>query len=292
MLSLIFILGCSDFRDEFRDDIGPSSLSGKRSILKVSYTEAAQRKAAFDEGTPEGHSLTYMEEPRSERKQVYVEIYHDLTYSKQIIYLEPQSDFPADRHVLPDDMPEMKKVIYSDGFARGYDKAGKLILEEPFEDRYWIDPSVFVSIEDAGEYVINTYFDPEAIAEETLEYVRRYSDRFERLGDGSCMAVSQLEPSSFQQEASARTGEAADEVVEEKTYFMPRYGVLYRTEGYTADGTLKDIEHNFYEFTTEGAFVMTSSHYRNRRYSAAYDLSFVEHSDIFFENYKIQANKN
>ncbi|MBC6410249.1 MAG: hypothetical protein GDA42_07305 [Ekhidna sp.] len=100
MLSLIFILGCSDFRDEFRDDIGPSSLSGKRSILKVSYTEAAQRKAAFYEGTPEGHSLTYMEEPRSERKQVYVEIYHDLTYSKQIIYLEPQSDFPADRPIL------------------------------------------------------------------------------------------------------------------------------------------------------------------------------------------------
>jgi len=112
------------------------------------------------------------------------------------------------------------------------------------------------------------------------------------IGDKVAVATNRL--STVQNtSASARTSSTtASEVVEEKDYFLPEYGVLYRTEGYTSDGSLKDIEHHFYEFTDDNAFVMASSHYRNRRYSAAYDLSFVEYSDIFFEDYTIIENRN
>ena len=290
-LFILFICGCEDIQSEFRDDTGPSALSRKPAVLKVTYLEVAQRRAEFAEGTPQGHSLTYIEEPRSERKQVYIEVYDDLTYSKQINYLEPESDFLADDHVLPDDMPEMKKVIYSDGFARGYDKSGKLILEEPFDDSYWVDPSEFGSKEEAIAYAIDAYFNPTAIAAKTLESAERYADNFELLGEQAAMMTTRLAPSPVNQSPSARNTGSPDEVVEEKIYLLPEYGAVYRTEGYTSDGTLKDIEHNFYDFTPDGAFVMTSSHYRNREYSAAYDLSYIEHSDIFFENYKIEANK-
>jgi len=137
---LLIAFGCDDIQSEFKDNIGPSSFSEMPSILKISYTEIAQRKAEFAEGTPGDHNLTYIEEPKSERKKVYIEIYGDLTYSKQVTYLQSESDFPADTWTLPVDMPEMKKIIYSDGFARGYDASGKQILEETFEDTYWIDP--------------------------------------------------------------------------------------------------------------------------------------------------------
>ena len=290
-LFLVSLSGCEDIQGEFSDNTGPSTLSRKPAVLKMTYLEVAQRKAEFAEGTPQGHSLTYIEEPRSERKQVYIEVYDDLTYSKQINYLEPESDFPADYHVLPDDMPEMKKVIYSNGFARGYDKAGRLILEEPFDDSYWVDPSEFGSQEEAIAYVIDSYFNPKAIAAKTLESAEKYADDFERLGEQAAMVTTRLEPSTVSQSPSARNTGSPDEVVEEKTYLLPEYGAVYRTEGYTSEGTLKDIEHNFYAFTPDGAFVMPSSHYRNKEYSEAYDLSYIEHSDIFYENYKIEANK-
>ena len=48
ILFLAFVYGCRESHDEPQDhDIGSSSLSSKPSILKVSYTETAQRKAEF-----------------------------------------------------------------------------------------------------------------------------------------------------------------------------------------------------------------------------------------------------
>ena len=128
---LLIAFGCDDLPIGFKNNIGPSVFSGKPAILKMSYTEVAQRKAEFAEGTPKDHNLTYIEEPRSERKKVYIEIYADLTYGKQVQYLPPESDFPADTWTLPADMPEVKKIIYSNGLAKGYDDAGNLLLEEP-----------------------------------------------------------------------------------------------------------------------------------------------------------------
>ena len=133
---LLVAFGCEDIQSELKDDIGPSSFSEMPAILKVSYTEISQRKAEFAAGTPEDHNLTYIEEPKSERKKIYIEIYGDLTYSKQVTYLEPKSDFPADAWSLPADMPEMKKVIYSHGLAKGYDATGTQILEDTFEGSF------------------------------------------------------------------------------------------------------------------------------------------------------------
>ena len=86
--------------------------------------------------------------------------YNDLTYGKQITYLDSQSDFPADSWKLPNDMPQMKKAIYGEGFMKGYDEGGKLIFEEPFEDTYWVDPEEFESLEQARNLIINAYFRP------------------------------------------------------------------------------------------------------------------------------------
>ena len=263
----------------------------------MSYTEEAQRKAEFPEGTPKDHNLTYVEEPRSERKKVYIEIYADLTYGKQVQYLPPQSDFPADNWTLPADMPEVKKIIYSDGFARGYDDADNLLLEEPFEDTYWIDPSGFPSVEVARNYLLNSYFKPKANATETLNAAKKFSDSFS-MSDEMAVATNTFSPESDNQDVpssanlSSSDAPASDEVVQEKNYFLPEYGVVYRTEGYTADGSLKDIEQHFYKFTKDSVFVMVSTHYRNKRHSPAYDLSFVEHSDIFFKDYVIVKNNN
>ena len=294
---LLIIFGCDDLPIGFENNIGPSLLSGKPPILKISYTEVAQRKAEFAEGTPKDHNLTYIEEPRSERKKVYIEIYADLTYGKQVQFLPPESDFPADRWTLPDDMPEVKKIIYSDGFAKGYDGAGNLLLEEPFEDTYWIDPSNFSSVEAARNHLLNSYFKPKANASETLKSAKKFSDSFS-MSNEMAVATSTFSPEADNQDMpssanlSSSAAPANDEVVQEKNYFLPEYGVVYRTEGYTADGSLKDIEQHFYKFTKDSVFVMFSTHYRNKRHSAAYDLSFVEHSDIFFEDYIIVKNKN
>ena len=296
---LLTVFGCDDLPIGFKNNIGPSALSGKPAILKMSYTEVAQRKAEFPEGTPKDHNLTYIEEPRSERKKVYIEIYADLTYGKQVQYLPPESDFPADTWTLPDDMPEVKKIIYSNGLAKGYDDAGNLLLEEPFEDTYWIDPSGFPSVEAARNYLLNSYFKPKANASETLNSAKKFSDSFS-MSDEMAVATSTFSPEPANQDlpssanlsSSAAPAPANDEVVQEKNYFLPEYGVLYRTEGYTADGSLKDIEQHFYKFTKDSVFVMVSTHYRNKRHSAAYDLSFVEHSDIFFQDYLIVKNNN
>ena len=297
---LLIAFGCDDLPIGFKNNIGSSALSGKPPVLKISYTEVAQRKAEFAKGTPKDHNLTYIEEPRSERKKVYVEIYADLTYGKQVQFLPPESDFPADIWTLPDDMPEVKKIIYSDGFAKGYDGAGNLLLEEPFEDTYWIDPAGFSSVEAARNYLLNSYFKPKANASETLNAAKKSSDSFS-MSDEMAVATSTFSPESDNQDlppssanlsSSAAPAPANDEVVQEKNYFLPNYGVVYRTEGYTADGSLKDIEQHFYKFTKDSVFVMVSTHYRNKRHSAAYDLSFVEHSDIFFKDYIIVKNNN
>lgn len=295
---LLIVFGCDDLPIGFKNNIGPSALSGKPAILKVSYTEVAQRKAEFAKGTPKDHNLTYIEEPRSERKKVYIEIYADLTYGKQVQYLPPHSDFPADNWTLPDDMPEVKKIIYSDGFAKGYDGAGNLLLEEPFEETYWIDPERFPSVEAARNFLLNSYFKPKANASETLNAAKKFSDSFS-MSDEMAVATNTFSPESDNQDMppssanlSSSAAPANDEVVKEKNYFLPEYGVVYRTEGYTADGSIKDIEQHFYKFTKDSVFVMYSTHYRNKRHSAAYDLSFVEHSDIFFEDYIIIKNEN
>lgn len=213
--------------------------------------------------------------------------------------MPPESDFPADRWTSPDDMPEVKKIIYSDGFAKGYDNAGNLLLEEPFEDTYWIDPSGFSSVEAARNFLLNSYFKPKANASETLNAAKKFSDSFS-ISDEMAVATNTFSPESDNQDlpssanlsSSAAPAPANDEVVQEKNYFLPEYGVVYRTEGYTADGSLKDIEQHFYKFTKDSVFVMVSTHYRNKRHSAAYNLSFVEHSDIFFKDYIIVKNNN
>ena len=49
---LLIPFGCDDLPIGFENNIGSSALSGKPPVLKISYTEVAQRKAEFAEGTP------------------------------------------------------------------------------------------------------------------------------------------------------------------------------------------------------------------------------------------------
>ena len=136
-------------------------------------------------------------------------------------------------------------------------------------------------------------FDPKSVADELLESANTFSDNFSIISENAAVGTIHysLTETNGNQNSSARVASKTDKVVEEKNYFLQEYGVIYRTEGYTSDGKIKDIEHNFYELTDNGLLVLKSSHYRSNEYSDAYNLTYIEHSDIFFENYTIQGSR-
>lgn len=268
----------------------PSALSDKPSILKVSFIEEAVRKAEFPEGTAAEFGLTYLEEPKSERKQIYLEVYDDFTFSKQVEYLSSNRNFPADHWKLPNDMPQLKKTTYINGKITGYDASKNIIYEDTYEQQYWINSEEFETIEMAKEFVVASYYNPKSVKNKLLNMARVNADNYSEISDG-IIEVTQnfpVDPSSLK----IKTGDNGQEVSSEKIYLLPEYGVVYRTEGYTASGELKDMEHNFYAFNKDSVLYMQSSHYRNFQYSSAYDITFLEHSDIFYKDFKIETSLN
>ncbi|WP_258097608.1 hypothetical protein [Marinoscillum pacificum] len=271
--------------EERGEGLYSSSLSSKPAILKLSFVENTQRKAEFAEGQAVEFGLTYLEEPKSEKKRVYLEVYEDLTFGKQVEYLPTNSGFPADDWELPSDMPKVTKFVYVNGLVQGFDKSGNVIFEDAYEDQYWISPEEFGSAKLAAEFAVKSFYKPSEVAQKAIEIAKKGAAKFEDLDEAFQLTrYLDVEVSS-----SARSGDQG-EVVREETYILPEYGVVYRTEGYTSSGKLKDIEHNFYTKNDDGVIYQASSHYRNVQYSEAYDIYFTEHSDIFYSEFKIETS--
>ena len=298
LILLVVILGfmtaCqTDTLLEESSDNPTAQLSDKPILLKISYTEEAQRRAEFDKGVAETLGMTYLEEPKSERKQVSFEVYNDLTYSQQVEYLPTRSDFPADAWTLPSDMPKVQRFTYVNGVVNGYDEQQKLIYEDTYNQNYWVDVSEFADLEEAREYAISAYYNPKSIAAKTIAMAQAGSDSYAELSTGVLEFSQQLDLPYQAEPIAARSGSSKriPEVSKEKRYMLAKYGVVYRTEGYTPQGDLKDLEHNFYQFNKDSVLYLASSHYRNKQYSAAYDVTFLEHSDIFYSNFIIQKSR-
>ncbi len=295
VITLGFLTACQkDALLENSDDESASSLkSDKPILLKISYTEEAHRRAEFSEGVAETLGMTFLEEPKSERKQIYLEVYKDLTYSQQVDYLPNLSDNPADMWTLPSDMPKVQRFTYVNGVVNGYDEKQKLIFEDTYDQNYWVDVSEFADLEEAREYAISSYYSPKGVAAKTIAMARAGSESYAELSPG-VLEFNQQIPLPYQVEPiAARSGSSKriPEVSSEKRYMLAKYGIVYRTEGYTPQGDLKDLEHNFYQFNKDSVLYLASSHYRNKQYSAAYDVTFLEHSDIFYSNFTIQKSR-
>ena len=48
---LLIVFGCDDLPIGFKNNMGPSLLSGKPPVLKISYTDVVQRKAESQQKT-------------------------------------------------------------------------------------------------------------------------------------------------------------------------------------------------------------------------------------------------
>ena len=294
VITLGFLTACQkDILLESNDESASSFKSDKPILLKVSYTEEAHRRAEFSEGVAETLGMTYLEEPKSERKQVYLEVYNDLTYSQQVDYLPALGDNPADAWTLPSDMPKVQRFTYVNGMVNGYDEKQKLIFEDTYDQNYWVDVNEFTDLEEAQNYAVSAYYSPKSVAAKTISIAQAGSESYSELSPG-VLEFSQQIPLPYQAEPiAARSGSSKriPEVSSEKRYMLAKYGIVYRTEGYTPQGDLKDLEHNFYQFTKDSVLYLASSHYRNKQYSAAYDVTFLEHSDIFYSNFTIQKSR-
>lgn len=262
-------------------------MSDKPVLLKISFTEETQRKAEFEEGMAEMHGLTYLEEPKSERKEIYLEVYYDFSIGKQVEYLAPQSDFPADKWQLPADMPKLKKTIYLNGVVKWYDADQNLIFEDVYEQNYWLDPMQFKSVDEAREFVVAAFYNPQSVADKMINLATAGSNSYSKLSDNVLQFTRTLDNNDF---STNRTAEETNlEVSNEKVYMFEKYGVVFGTEGYTASGEMKDLEHNIYAFNEDSILYLKSSHYRKLQYSSAYDVTFTEFSDIFYNNFQVKS---
>jgi len=256
--------------------------------LRISFTEETQRKAEFPAGVAENKGLTYLEEPKSERKKIALEVYYDFSVGKQVEYLAPNSDFPADKWSLPKDMPKLKRITYLNGVVKGYDASQNLIYEDTYEQNYWLDPTEFESAEEARKFAIAAYYNPKTVGDKMINIAMEGANSYTKLSDQVFEFTQVLDNVSS---PALRGAENANlEVSTEKIYMLAEYGVVLRTEGYTASGEMKDMEHNFYAFNQDSVLYIKSSHYRNLQYSSAYDVSFTEFSDIFYENFQIETS--
>lgn len=291
LLTLVLLLSSCRQNLQLEENAGgllPSELSNKPIIFKLSYTEESQRKSEFTEGAAEKYGLTYLEEPKSERKEVYLEVYYDFSIGKQIEYLTPNSDFPADKWQLPKDMPKLKKTIYLDGVVKGYDANGTLIFEDTYNQDYWLDPTEFANVEEAQKFAIAAYYNPTSVASKMIEMAIEGADGNAELSDQVLVFTQNIEDNSYP--AAKDAGNSNLEVTNEKLYMLADYGVVFRTEGYLPNGEMKDMEHKFYTFNEDSVLYVKSSHYINKQHSNAYDITFTEYSDIFYENFKIETS--
>lgn len=289
-LSLLITAGCKDdllLENRSQGEL-TSVLGSKPVLLKLSYVEKVQRRAEFADGEALKYGLTYLEEPKSERKQVYIEVYEDFSVAKQIDYLPVKSDFPADQWHLPADMPDVARFTYIDGIVKGYDANKHVIYEDIYPVEYWLNPNEFESLEKAKEFAVASYYRPTSIASQTLEMAKSGADHFMTSPElGLELTRTLAEPTTT---ANARTNEVKREVTTEKTYISEEYGVVYRVEGFDQFGELKDLEVNFFTFNEDSVLYMESSHYRNKQYSSAYDIDFLEHSDTIYEDFAIETS--
>lgn len=292
MLVTIMIAGCKEnfLLEDRNDGMLISELSGKPVLAKVSYIENSQRSADFLGVDAFELGLSYLEEVKIEKKQVYFEIYDDFSIGKQVTWLPIDSKYP-DPRTLPADMPDVKRFTYVDGSVNGYDQGNNLIYENSYELQYFLNINEFDSQQEAIDFLIASFYNPKKNAQIAINAAKVGADSYIELSE-SVIEFTQAIPLDAPIASNARLKTENQEVVSEKTYMLPDYGLVYRIEGYNSEGEIKDMEHRFFTFNEDSVMYLKSSHYRNMQYSNAYDISFLEQSDSFYENFKVETSSN
>lgn len=264
-----------------------SEFSEKASALKLSYIEEAIRSSEFPEGKAMELGLTFMEEPKSTKMRVYIEVYEDLTFTKETTYLPSNNGFPADEHQAPEDMPRVKRYLYQNGVTKGYDKNGQEIFEEQGGETYFMEPSSFESTQKAMDFIKNNYVAPLKNAQLTLDRLKE-NNSWENI-DNTLLKITNTFDVPQNYTSSSRVNADNDIVTIEKRFYDQQFGLLIRTEGYTSNNELKDMEHNFYAYTADSVLYLQSSHYINKEVLSAYDIAIEEKSDIFYSDFKFES---
>jgi len=270
----------------------PALLKEGPVILKMSYIEDNVRYADFPDKSALELGLTFIEEPKSEKKQVYIEVFDDFSVAKSVEYLPSERNYSADNYQLSSDMPEVKKFTYVGGAVKGYDQTGKLIFESDYEERPWLELAEFDSREDALLHAVNTFYNPKKAAPKALEMAKEGTSNLIEDNNASITLVKNVFHEIPKKSARNRSHRGAGEVTEEKVFLLPEYGVVHRVEGYTANGDLKDVEQNYFSFNEDSVMYLKSSHFINKQYSEAYDTYFIERSNTFYENFRIETTLN
>ncbi len=150
-------------------------------------------------------------------------------------------------------MPKLKRITYLNGVVKGYDASQTLIYEDTYEQDYWLDPTEFESTEEAREFAIAAYYNPTSIAEKMIDLAIEGANSYTKLSDQVLEFTQILDNISS---PALRGAENTNlEVSTEKIYMLADYGVVFRTEGYAANGDLKDMEHNFYTFNKDSVLI-------------------------------------
>lgn len=283
--SIFTMLSCSMETDIYGDkeNLFRGELGDKPVLAKLSYIEETFRKADFSNNDAVEFGLTYLQEPKSERKKVYVEIYNDLTFGKVVEFLPNNSDYPADKFIPSEEFSQLSKLKYSNGMVQGFDKNENIIHTDTYDDKYINLTDNEISLEDLSILLLSSFSNPDASAS---YFIKKISEgNVARELNEKTIEVTKETGTNF------KTDSYSFEVVKEKIYLNKNKGVVTRIEGYTHSDELKDLEVNFYGLTEDGTHYMKSSHFRNKQYSEAYDIFYLEYSDIFINDFKFQISK-
>jgi hypothetical protein len=183
-------------------------------------------------------------------------------------------------------MPEVKRFLYQNGVTKGFDDKNNLIFEEVGGEMYWLEPSEFSSNEEAWSFLYNSYANPRKNSTYLLSKIME-TQSYTELSENVLEISSEIEARSFTSSNARDIDE--DVVTSEKKYLLKDFGIVYRVEGYTQAGKLKDLEHNFYSFSQDSVLYLKSSHYRNEEILAGYGISVLEISDIFYSDFKFET---
>lgn len=279
------MMSCSVENDIFgnKDNLFKGELSNKPVLVKLSYIEETFRKAEFSNSEAVEFGLTYLEEPKSERKKMYIEIYQDLTHSRLVEFLPSKSNFPADQFIPSDDFKQLSKLKYSNGIVQGFDKNGNVIINDTYDDRYMVDQVKGADTKELSQFLVNSFTNPDSSANYFIQSI--IDGNMHRQLDERTIEISK--PVLL----NLRSNSSGFEVVKEKIFLNKDKGVVTRIEGYTQSDEIKDLEVNMYGLTADGVHYLKSSHFRNKQYSEAYDIYFLEYSDIFIKDFKFQIGK-
>jgi hypothetical protein len=283
--SLITLISCSVENDIYQSkgDSLRGELSGKSVLVKLSYVEETFRKAEFSNKDAVDFGLTYLEEPKSERKKIYIEIYKDMTFGKLVEFLPSNSDYPADKFIPHKDFSQLRKLIYSDGIVKGIDGAGEIVHTDTYDDQYMTDHKNNTNSGDLSKILLSSFNNPDSIADYFIKSMTE-GNIFKEVNEKTIEITKQINLNSM-----IKT--SLFEVAKEKIFLNKEKGVVTRVEGYTRADELKDLVVNMYGLTPDGIHYMKSSHFRNKQYSEAYNIFYLEYSDIFINDFKFQTSK-